>query len=58
MHSSLKTMAEPLYKIEEEKTTGWELIESNLTKESTQKRYDALINDGVSPKRIKVTRIQ
>lgn len=51
-------MAEPLYKIEEETTTGWELIESNLTKESTQKRYDALINDGVSPKRIKVTRIQ
>jgi hypothetical protein len=51
-------MTNHLYKIEEQKTTGWELVESNLTKESAQDRYDALLNDGVSPKRIKVTRIQ
>lgn len=46
------------YSVSEAGTTGWELTESNLTKEEAKKYYDALINDGVAPNRIKITRIK
>jgi nitrogen regulatory protein PII-like uncharacterized protein len=46
-----------LYKIEKEYTTGWVLIQTNLTQEQCKKQYDSLINDGVSPQRIMITRI-
>ena len=46
-----------LYKIEEECTTGWEVIWTDLTKEQCKERYDELIDNGVSPKRIKISRI-
>ena len=56
---SVKTNTSPeYYKIEEQVTTGWEIIETNLTKEECKEQYDALIGDGVSPQRIKITRIQ
>ena len=47
-----------LYKIEEEGTTGWEIVKTDITKEECKEQYDGLIADGVSPKRIKITRIQ
>ena len=56
---SVKTNTSPeYYKIEEQVTTGWEIIETNLTKEECKEQYNALIGDGVSPQRIKITRIQ
>jgi hypothetical protein len=56
---SVKTNTSPeYYKIEEQVTTGWEIIETNLTKEECKEQYEALIGDGVSPQRIKITRIQ
>ena len=70
MHSFFNTMAKGFtiktdtpesnrrYSVSESGTTGWELIESNLTKEDAMKYYNALLNDGVSPDRIKITRIQ
>lgn len=54
---TIKTNQPKLYKIEEECTSGWEVIETNLTKEQCKEHYDALMNDGVSPQRIKITRI-
>ena len=66
MYSVLNQMAQgftikenqpKLYKMEEEYTTGWVLIQTNLTQEQCKKQYDSLINDGVSPQRIKITRI-
>lgn len=46
------------YMVSESGTTGWELVETNLTKEQATNYYNALLNDGVSPDRIKITRIQ
>lgn len=46
------------YSVSEAGTTGWEIVESNMTKEQAMNYYNALINDGVSPDRIKVTRTQ
>ena len=47
-----------LYKIEEEQTIGWTLIKSDITKEECKEQYEKLIGDGVSPDRIKITRLQ
>ena len=68
MYSALKPMAQgftiksnssnELYKIEEEQTIGWTLIKSDITKEECKEQYDKLISDGVSPQRIKITRLQ
>ena len=56
---SVKTNTSPeYYKIEEQETTGWEIVKTNLTKEECKEQYDALIGDGVSPQRIRITRIQ
>ena len=46
------------YKIEEQETRGWVEVKSNMTKLECKEQYDALIMDGVSPERIKITRIQ
>ena len=67
MYSALKQMAQgfriksnrnELYKIEEEQTVGWTLIKSDITREECKEEYDRLIADGVSPDRIKITRLQ
>tara|TARA_B100001559_G_C16350676_1_gene552528 strand:+ start:773 stop:928 length:156 start_codon:yes stop_codon:yes gene_type:complete len=47
----------PLYKIEEESTSGWHEVKTSLTKEECKIEYDNLLNDGINPKRIKITRI-
>ena len=67
MYSALKQMAQgftiksnsnDLYKIEEECTSGWHIVKTNITKEECKEQYAALIGDGVSPDRIKITRLQ
>ena len=47
-----------LYKIEEECTVGWVEIKTNLTKEECTVEYEFLMNEGQSPERIRITRIQ
>ena len=47
----------PLYKIEEVSTTGWEIVRVFLTKQECTEEYTKLLNDGISPKRIKITRV-
>ena len=48
----------PLYKIEEESTSGWAIVKTSLTKEECKIEYNNLLYDGVNPKRIKITRVQ
>ena len=48
---------EELYKLQEEETSGWTDITGPLTKEECKKYYEAQLNDGVNPKRIKITRV-
>jgi hypothetical protein len=47
----------PLYKIEEESTSGWEIVKGFLTEQECKEEYTKLLNDGVNPKRIKITRV-
>jgi len=52
-------MSEPLYKIEEEGTNGWFLLEDyqNLTKERCSEIWKNLIAEGYNPNRLKIIRI-
>ena len=47
----------PLYKIEEESTSGWHEVRTSLTKKECEEVYDSLLDDGINPKRIKIIRI-
>jgi hypothetical protein len=49
---------EELYKLQEEETSGWVDITGPLTKEECKKYYDAHLNEGTSPKRLKVVRVK
>ena len=51
-------MSEPLYKIEEEGTDGWSLLENyqNLTKEKCTESWKYLLNKGYNPNRLKIVR--
>jgi|TARA_Y100000287_G_scaffold149904_1_gene125201 hypothetical protein len=51
-------MEDKRYKIEEESTSGWHEHKTNLTKEECKKLHDELINEGISPQRLKITRVQ
>ena len=49
----------PLYCIEENVTTGWEVIETNLTKENCQSKYNHIVNTtGLPPYSLRIRRIQ
>tara|TARA_E500000305_G_scaffold95936_1_gene85706 strand:+ start:667 stop:831 length:165 start_codon:yes stop_codon:yes gene_type:complete len=47
-----------LYKIEEECTSGWVEVATSLTKEECLLRYEEMLNEGTSPKRLKIVKIQ
>jgi hypothetical protein len=49
---------EPLYKIQENATTGWTDVTKPLIKEDCTIAYENLLNEGISPNRLKVVRIQ
>ena len=55
---TIKSNSNELYKIEEECTMGWIEIKTNLTKEECTAEYELLINEGQSPERIRITRMQ
>ena len=51
---------EPLYKIEEQSTTGWNDWDEKkppLSKEECQKLYNLIVNDGISPKDLRIVRV-
>lgn len=48
---------EQLYKLQEEGTSGWTDITGPLTKEECLKHYEGHLNEGTSPKRLKVVRV-
>ena len=48
---------QPLYRIEELATIGWEAIRSNLTKEQAKAEYQNLVeHEGLNPNRLRVRR--
>ena len=54
-------MEEKLYRIEELETTGWTLLNSTdvgMNKEQVTKRYNELLDEGISPSRLRIIREQ
>ena len=49
-------MSEPLYILEEFCTTGWEVVQNQLTKLQASKKLEELINLGVNPDNLRVRR--
>ena len=50
---------EPLYCIEENVTTGWEILETNLTRTNCEQKYNHYANNiGLNPRSIRIRRIQ
>lgn len=49
-------MSEPLYRIEEAVTTGWEVIEEHLTKNQASDKLQKLIDDGQNPNLLRAVR--
>ena len=53
------TEQNPLYCIEENVTTGWEIIETNLTKDACKSKYEHIINTtGLPLSAVRIRRIQ
>ena len=49
----------PLYCIEENVTTGWEIIETNLTKENCKSKYEHIMSTtGLPPHSVRIRRIK
>ena len=48
---------EKLYRLEEEHTTGWYEVGTNLPQQKCKELYDAKLNEGISPTRLRISRI-
>ena len=51
---------EPLYRIEEQSTTGWhdwDKEKPDMTKEKCQELYETLLNDGINPDDLRIKRV-
>ena len=51
---------EPLYKIEEQSTTGWhdwDEDKPNMTKDECMKLYNSIVGDGISPSDVRIKRV-
>ena len=46
-----------LYKLQEKETVGWVDITGPLTKEECKNHYEGHLNEGTSPKRLKIVRV-
>ena len=56
-----EVMEEKLYRIEELETTGWTLLNSTdagMNKDQVTKRYNELLDEGISPNRLRIIREQ
>lgn len=45
------------YKLEVEETSGWYVVVENVSQEDCKTKYDEQLNQGVSPRRLRITRI-
>ena len=45
------------YRLEVEETTGWYIVEDNVSKQRCKELYDEKLYQGVSPTRLRITRI-
>ena len=54
-------MSQPLYKIEEETTSGWSLYNDDcksLTKDQCKEKYDNIVFlSGINPDRLRIVRV-
>ncbi len=51
---------EPLYRIEEQSTTGWhdwDKSEPDMTKDECMKLYNRIVGDGISPSDVRIKRV-
>jgi len=48
---------EKRYRLEEEQTTGWYSLADNVSQEDCKRIYDQKLNEGISPQRLRITRI-
>ena len=53
---TIKSNNPKLYKLEEEETIGWYVVEENLTQERCKELYDQKLNEGINPRRLRITR--
>ena len=57
MAKGFSPKAEERYTLEEEQTSGWYAIEENISKQRCKELYDERLNEGVNPRRLRITRI-
>ena len=51
---------EPLYRIEEQSTTGWndwDETKPDMTRKECQEIYNTIINDGINPNDLRIKRV-
>ena len=53
---TIKSNNPKLYKLEEEETIGWYVVEENLTQERCKELYDQKLNEGINPRRLRIIR--
>jgi len=57
MAKGFSVKEEKRYRLEEEQTTGWDLIADNVSQQRCKELYDEKLNIGVNPQRLRITRI-
>ena len=57
MAKGFSVKEEKRYRLEEEQTTGWDIIADNVSQERCKELYDEKLNIGVNPQRLRITRI-
>jgi hypothetical protein len=57
MAKGFSVKEEKRYRLEEEQTTGWDIIADNVSQERCKELYDEKLYNGVNPQRLRITRI-
>jgi len=54
---NVKTKEDKRYRLEEEQTTGWYSLADNVSQEDCKRIYDQKLSEGISPSRLRITRV-
>jgi len=57
MAKGFKVKEDKRYRLEEEQTTGWYSLADNVSREDCKRIYDQKLNEGISPQRLRITRV-
>jgi len=57
MAKGFSVKEEKRYRLEEEQTTGWDIIADNVSQERCKELYDEKLYIGVNPQRLRITRV-